>query len=57
MFPTATCIRRGGITYGTADRCASGTVKDKDPFLTGGNVTVPGALLTAFWSTLLHPYT
>ena len=26
-------------------------------FLTGGDVTVPVAMLTTFWSTLLHPYT
>jgi len=58
IFPIQTCIRRGGITYyGTGDRCASGTVTDTDPFWTGGDIIVPVDMLTAFWSTLLHPYT
>jgi len=58
MFTTQTYIRRGGIAQqGKGDRCASRTVKDKDPFLTDGDVTVPVAMLATFWSILLHPYT
>jgi len=34
-----------------------GRSKTKTRFLTGGDVTVPVAMLTTFWSTLLHPYT